>query len=70
MPDVASVPVQPPDAIQDVAFVDDHVNTDVAPLAIEDGLALKVRVGDGGGVVTLTIADFVVVPPAPVQVKV
>ena len=69
MPDAAFVPVQPPDAIQDVAFVDDQVNTDVPPLAIEDGLALKVRVGNGG-VVTLTIADFVVVPPAPVQAKV
>ena len=51
--------------MHDVAFVDVHVKTDVAPLAIEAGLALIVTVGSGGA--TLIIADCVVVPPAPVQ---
>ena len=61
---MGSVPVQPPDAMHDVAFVDVHVKTDVAPLAIEAELALNVTVGSGA---TLIIADCVVVPPAPVQ---
>jgi hypothetical protein len=64
VPEVGSVPAQPPDAMHDVAFVDVHVKTDVAPLAIEAELALNVTVGSGA---TLIIADCVVVPPAPVQ---
>ena len=70
MPDSASVPVQPPDAVHEVAFVDDHVNADVAPLTIEVLLAIKDTVGNEGDCATVTITDFVVVPPAPVQAKV
>ena len=48
------VPVHPPEAVQDVALVDDHVSADVAPLFTVVGLADKVTVGAGD--VTDTVA--------------
>lgn len=54
-PAVASAPLQPPEAVQAVAFVEDQVNADVAPLLTVAGFA--VRVTAGAGVVTDTVAD-------------
>ncbi len=65
---MASEPLQPPDAAQEVALVDDHVKVEVAPLATVVGLALSVTVG--AGVVTVTVANCAALPPAPVQVRV
>ena len=70
VPEVGFVPAQPPDAMHDAAFVDVHVKTDVAPLAIEVGLALKERVGGSCAAATLTIADLDVVPLGPLQANV
>ncbi|MEI6067600.1 MAG: hypothetical protein WCP96_09690 [Methylococcaceae bacterium] len=70
VPDVGCVPNHPPEAVHDVASVDDQVNTDVALFAIEAGLALKETVGNSGAAATLTIADLDVVPPGPLQVNV
>ena len=70
MPDVGCVPDHPPDAVHEVAPVDDHVNTDVAPFGIETRLALKETVGSSGADATLTIADLDVVPPGPLQANV
>jgi hypothetical protein len=67
-PAVASEPFQPPEAVQAVALVDDHVNADVAPLLTVVGFAEKVTAG--AGVVTDTIADCAAVPPLPLQVSV
>jgi hypothetical protein len=67
-PLVASEPLQPPDAAQEVALVEDQVKVEVAPLATVLGLALKVTVG--AGEVTETVADCAALPPAPVQVRV
>ena len=64
------VPDHPPDAEHDVAPVDDHVKTDVAPFAIETGLALKETVGSCCAAATLTIAELDVVPPGPLQANV
>jgi hypothetical protein len=52
VPLVARAPDQAPDAIQDVAFVEFHVNDDVPPLVIVVGFAVSVVVGGcaGGGV--------------------
>jgi len=50
VPDRASGPLQPPAPIQAEVFVDDHVNTEVEPIAIEVGLALNVSVGAGVGI--------------------
>jgi hypothetical protein len=53
-PLVASEPLQPPEAVQDVAFVEDHVKVDAPPLATELGEALSATVG--AAAVTLTVA--------------
>jgi hypothetical protein len=67
-PAVASAPLQPPEAVQAVALVDDHVNAEVAPLLMLAGVA--VRVTAGAGAVTVTVADCAALPPLPVQVSV
>ena len=46
-PLAALAPLQPPDAVQLVASVDDHVSVDAAPLATVVGLAVSVTVGAG-----------------------
>jgi hypothetical protein len=67
-PLVDSLPLQPFEAVQDVAFVVDQVSIEVAPLVTVVGLALKVTAG--AEVVTDTVADCAALPPAPVQVSV
>jgi hypothetical protein len=67
-PAVASEPLQPPEAVQAVALVDDHVNADVAPLWTVAGFA--VRVTEGAAVVTDTVADCTALPPLPLQLSV
>ena len=50
VPEKPLLPLQPPEAVQAVAFDEDHVSTLVAPLAIVVGLALSCTDGtDGGG---------------------
>jgi hypothetical protein len=46
---VALVPAQPPDAVHDVAFVDDQVSVTDEPETTEEALDVKVTVGGGGG---------------------
>jgi len=60
-------PDQAPEAVQVVAFLDDHIRVDAAPLSIVLGLAAKATVGAGG--VTETVVACVALPPAPVQVS-
>ena len=52
-PDVALVPVQLPDAVQEVTLVELHVRVEELPLVTDVWLAERVRVGAGvgGGVV-------------------
>jgi hypothetical protein len=68
VPLMASVPVQPPPAVQEVAFVLDQVRVELLPEAIVVGLAVSVAVG-ADAIVTLALTGAVV-PPAPVQVSV
>lgn len=42
------LPLQPPDAVQAVAFCDDHVNVAVPPLTTAVALAVNVTLGGGG----------------------
>lgn len=49
VPVVARVPLHPPDAVQDVALVADHVTTLTAPAVSVPGDALTVTAGAGGG---------------------
>jgi hypothetical protein len=67
-PLIASPPLHPPEAVQEVAFVDDHERVELLPFAMVLGLALKVTVGTGE--VTVTVADCAALPPVPVQASV
>jgi hypothetical protein len=67
-PAVACAPLQPSEALHEVAFVDDQVNVEVAPLFTEVGFAAKVTAG--AGELTDTVADCDALPPVPLQVSV
>ena len=68
VPLVASLPDQPPEAVHDVALLEDQVSVEVAPLATLVGFALIDTVGAGEE--TDTVADCEADPPLPVQVMV
>ena len=70
LPEVALVPDQPPEAVQEVALVEDQVRVEAPPLVTEVGFAVSETVGTGGAAVTVTVADALALPPAPVQVRV
>ena len=68
----ASLPLQAPEAVHEVALLDDQVTVELPPLATLVGVAPIVTVGAGGevGADTVTVADLAAEPPAPVQVSV
>jgi len=66
-PRVGFVPVQPFEAVQAVALVEDQVSVDDAPLLTVLGLAFMVTAGFG--VLTVTVADCAALPPGPVHVS-
>jgi hypothetical protein len=61
------LPLQPPDAMHDVALVEDQVKLVAAPLFTVLGPALRTMVG--AALVTETVTDWVALPPAPVQMS-
>jgi hypothetical protein len=65
LPEVALVPDQPPEAVQDVAFVEDQLRVDDSPLKTDAGFAASETVGAGGPTVTVAVA--LCVPPDPVH---
>ena len=69
MPLAAFVPLQPPEAVHEVALVEVQVSVDDPPLAMVGGLVIRVAVGTGL-VVTVTVARVAgLVPPAPAHVS-
>jgi hypothetical protein len=66
-PVLASLPLQPPEAVHEVALLDDQVKVDAAPLFTVLGLALRTMAG--AALVTETVADWLALPPAPVQIS-
>ena len=68
-PLVALLPDQAPDAVHEVALVEDQLSVEEAPLAIVLGLALICTVAVGCAV-TVIVADCEAVPPVPVQARV
>jgi hypothetical protein len=68
VPLVALLPLQPPDAVQLVAFVLLQLNVELAPLAMEVGLTVSVTVGLVATAlpVIVTVADEGDVTVAPV----
>ena len=69
LPEVALVPVQPPEAVQDVALVDDHVSIELLPAFTAVGFAASVTVGAGGAPATVTVTLCCAVPPPPVHCR-
>ena len=65
LPLAASEPLQPPEAVHEVAFVELHVRVDVPFCETAGGEAANVAVGT---MLTATLAGRLV-PPAPVQVR-
>jgi len=66
-PLAANVPLQPPEAVQEVALLDDQVNVVLPPDGTVLGLALIEAVG--GALDRATVTDWDPEPPAPVQVS-
>jgi hypothetical protein len=64
----ALLPDQVPDAVQAVAWLDDHVRVALAPLLIALGPTLRLTVGNGA--LTETVVDCTAFPPGPTQVSV
>ena len=72
MPEVALAPDHAPEAVQEVAFVEDQVRVEDAPFATDIGFAVSDTVGTGGGggvLGTETCADALLPPPEPEQVR-
>jgi hypothetical protein len=67
VPDVAFVPVQLPDAVQLVAFVELHVSVEEPCAATVLGAAVNVTVG---ACAIVTVADCDAEPPVPEQLSV
>lgn len=68
LPATARGPLQPPDAVQLEALVDDQVKLALPPLPTVVGDALSESVG--AGAVTPTTTEFEADPPMPVQFRV
>jgi hypothetical protein len=64
-PFIGSDPLHPPEAVQEVALVEDQDRADVAPLFIVLGFAARLTAG--GVLVTETVADWLALPPVPVH---
>lgn len=62
-------PDQAPEAVQAVAFVEDQLKVALAPFAIVLGVALRLTLVVGLGF-TVTVADWLAVPPRPEQLRV
>jgi hypothetical protein len=56
--------------VHEVAFVADQVSDELPLVVTCVGLAVRVTVGTGVPLVTVTVADWLALPPAPVQDKV
>jgi hypothetical protein len=67
-PLIALAPDQAPEAVQPVALVADQFNVELPPLATVLGLATMLTTG--AVAVTDTVADWLELPPVPVQLSV
>jgi hypothetical protein len=69
-PDVALLPLQPPDAVQLVASVLDQLRLDVLPLTTLPGFADSETVGAGAAGLTVTVTEAVATPLSPSHLNV
>jgi hypothetical protein len=65
VPLAGSVPLQAPEAVQEVALAELHVNIDAPPLVTDAAEAVKVTVG---AMLTVTL-EALLLPPGPLQVS-
>ena len=73
LPERVLLPLQPPEAVQEVALVELQVRVALCPAVMLVGLAESETVGERMGVgveVTVTVALAEAEPPEPVQVSV
>lgn len=63
-------PLQSPEAVHDVALLDDQFSTAELPCTMALGVAVSVSVGGGITGVTLTVTACDALPPAPEQLSV
>jgi hypothetical protein len=68
VPLVVLLPLQPLEAVQEVALAELQVKVDELPLVIVEGLAERLTVG--AAALTVTVAELLAEPPGPVQVRV
>ena len=66
-PEVGCTPDHEPLAMQELAFVDDHVRDEIPPLATRVGLAVSSTCGNA---LTVTVTDALALPPVPEQLSV
>ena len=69
LPEVAWFPDQAPLAVQLSASVLDQLRLLLSPAVIALGVALRLTLG-AVGMLTVTVAEAVALPPAPLQVRV
>ena len=67
LPFVGLLPDQAPEAVQLLALLEDQLSIADPPLLTPVGLALKLTAG--AGVETLTVTDWVALPPGPLQLS-
>ena len=70
VPENAALPLHAPDAVQEVALVEDQVKVALPPEVTEDTDVVRVTVGGTTGTVTVIVTDWLTLPPAPVHVMV
>ncbi len=64
------VPDHAPEPVQVVAFVADQLSVEMPPLLTALGPTLRVTDGAPGEAATVTVVDWVAVPPVPLHVTV
>jgi len=72
LPEIALTPDHAPEAVHELASVDDQMSVEAPPFATDVGLAVSETVGRGGGggaPDTVTVVDALALPPEPVQVR-
>ncbi|MHB8534784.1 MAG: hypothetical protein ACYDBW_04995 [Sulfuricaulis sp.] len=65
LPETGFVPDQPPEAVQELAPVDDHARVAALPIATHAGLALNVTVGDAIVLLPVPLLSLLLLPHAP-----
>jgi hypothetical protein len=69
VPLAANVPLQPPEAVHEVALVEFQVSVEAPPLGTFVGFAVNVAVGAGLAVTLTVAAADALVPPEPIHVS-